>query len=60
MSEISRANNSADTVIQIGVITLGEFLSDPQIGKKISAQTACKKLWRRLAWLMKPGWISSV
>ncbi len=43
MSEISRgnnssANNSADTSFQIGVITLGEFLSDPHIGKKISAQ----------------------
>ena len=44
MSEISRANNSADTGIQIGVITLGEFLSDPQIGKKISAQTRLQEI----------------
>ena len=44
MNEISIANDSTDTGLQIGVITLGEFLSDPRIGKKISAQQRLKEI----------------
>ena len=44
MSKSSRAGNSADTGLQIGVITLGEFLSDPRIGKRISAQQRLREI----------------
>lgn len=44
MSEIPRANNPVDTGLQIGVITLGEFLSDPRIGKRISAQQRLQEI----------------
>jgi probable LLM family oxidoreductase len=44
MNEISKATNSTDTGLQIGVITLGEFLSDPRIGKRISAQQRLKEI----------------
>jgi probable LLM family oxidoreductase len=44
MSEVARASITADTGLQIGVITLGEFLSDPHIGKKISAQQRLQEI----------------
>src|SRR5664279_4717360 len=44
MSENSSATASVEPGFQIGVITLGEFLSDPQVGKKISAQQRLKEI----------------
>ncbi len=44
MSEISRATSSADNGFQIGVITLGEFLRDPRIGKKITVQQRLQEI----------------
>ena len=38
MIENSTSDRPANNGFEIGVITLGEFLSDPRVGKKISAQ----------------------
>ncbi len=44
MSQISTVGNSANAGLQIGVITLGEFLSDPRVGKRISAQQRLQEI----------------
>jgi hypothetical protein len=38
MSEIPGVKDPAPAGLEMGVITLGEFLSGPRIGRKISAQ----------------------
>jgi probable LLM family oxidoreductase len=44
MSDNCSATASVEPGFQIGVITLGEFLSDPKVGKKISAQQRLKEI----------------
>jgi hypothetical protein len=56
MNEISKANDSTDTGLQIGVITLGEFLITPTI--LISSDAAAAAIYSFLAAKMsrRPAW----
>jgi probable LLM family oxidoreductase len=44
MNDHSSVNPRVETGLEIGVISLGEFLSDPQLGKKISAAQRLKEI----------------
>jgi probable LLM family oxidoreductase len=44
MSESSDGNTTVKAGMEIGVITLGEFLNDPQNGQKISAQQRIQEI----------------
>ena len=44
MSDISPANTPVQAGLEIGVITLGEFLSDPRVSQKISAQQRVQEI----------------
>ncbi len=44
MSEPSGATSAGSTGMEIGVITLGEFLNDPHSGQKISAQQRIQEI----------------
>jgi hypothetical protein len=44
MSPNSNATQPVAAGLEIGVITLGEFLSDPRVGKKISARQRVREI----------------
>jgi predicted amino acid dehydrogenase len=44
MSDLSDTTTPSESKFEIGVITLGEYLTDPRIGKKISAQQRLQEI----------------
>lgn len=57
MSAGINSTTPANSGLEIGVITLREFLSDPLLGQKISAQQRLQESSLPPSWPMKPAWV---